>query len=68
MFVPSEDFKEIEEEQHCYFKVPTISDVWTKQGWVNVKNLAVGDSVFINNKFEQVQNVVKQGNDILVYA
>lgn len=68
MFLPSEDFKEIEEEHLCYFKVPTISDVWTEQGWVNVKNLAVGDFVFIDNKFEQVQNIVKQGNNILVYA
>ena len=68
MFLPTEDFKEIEEEHLCYFRVPAISDVWTEQGWVNVKNLAVGDFVFIDNKFEQVQNIVKQGNDILVYA
>ena len=68
MFTASEYYEDIEwDELELCFKVPVLNDVKTQDGWINVKQLEVGDCILLGDSFERVTSLSEVGKFIQIY-
>ena len=66
MFVATQDEHEVSTENDV-FEVEKISDVLTSNGYVNVKNIKVGD-IICGKDFEYtVKNILQKEKSVLLY-
>ena len=67
MFVATQDEHEVSTENDI-FEVDTISDVLTPDGYVNVKDIQVGDTICNSTERYIVKNIIRKESVIELYV
>ena len=68
MFEADTKYFDTEENDNC-FEVDKVSDIQLSSGeWVNVKNLSIGMEVSFEDGNSVIEDLVDNGNSILIYC